>query len=96
MVPPPPPPQPIAEPEPFYEPEPQPIMQQELFQPFIPEPPPVLPPKILTPEELAKLPAPAKILRGLKNEQVNEGEIIVLRAIITGNPFPRVCFNFNV
>lgn len=39
-------------------------------------------------------PLPAKILKGLKNEQFKEGETIVLKALIAGNPYPRVSFIF--
>ena len=41
-------------------------------------------------------PMPAKILRGLKNEQFNEDDIIVLKALITGEPTPQVIIVFNV
>ncbi len=35
-------------------------------------------------------PLPAKILKGLKNEQFKENDTIVLKALIAGHPFPRV------
>ncbi len=35
-------------------------------------------------------PVPAKILKGLKNEQFKENDTIVLKALIAGYPFPRV------
>jgi hypothetical protein len=35
-------------------------------------------------------PMPPKILRGLKSEQVQEDETIILKALVNGNPFPRV------
>ncbi len=38
---------------------------------------------------------PPKILKGLKNEQVNEGETIILKALISGNPHPRVKLVLN-
>jgi len=40
-------------------------------------------------------PIPAKIVRGLKNEQVKEDDFIVLKALIVGSPTPRVCSNLN-
>jgi hypothetical protein len=33
---------------------------------------------------------PAKIIKGLRNEQAKEGDTIVLKALITGNPLPTV------
>lgn len=78
---------PVIEPEPVQELVPEPVYVRP--EPVVEAPPPP-PPAPLSPEELAELPAPSKILRGLKNEQVNEGETIVLKALIFGNPFPRV------
>lgn len=36
------------------------------------------------------VPQPAKIIRGLKSEQVKENDFIVLKALIAGNPLPSV------
>ncbi len=33
---------------------------------------------------------PAKIIRGLKNEQAKEGDTLVLKALFTGYPMPTV------
>lgn len=41
------------------------------------------------PEEYSG-PAPARIIRGLKNEQIRENDLIVLKALISGNPMPNV------
>jgi hypothetical protein len=38
-------------------------------------------------------PIPAKIVRGLKNEQVKEDDFIVLKALVVGSPSPRVNIN---
>lgn len=35
-------------------------------------------------------PMAAKILRGLKNEQFNENDVIILKALIAGEPQPQV------
>jgi hypothetical protein len=35
-------------------------------------------------------PSPAKIIRGLKNEQYKEEDTIILKALISGNPTPKV------
>lgn len=35
-------------------------------------------------------PLPAKILKGLKNEQFRENDTVVLKALIAGYPYPRV------
>lgn len=40
------------------------------------------------------VPQPAKIIRGLKSEQVKENDFIVLKALITGNPLPSVIYLF--
>lgn len=37
-------------------------------------------------------PLPAKILKGLKNEQFRENDTIVLKALIAGYPYPRVSY----
>ena len=39
-------------------------------------------------------PSPAKILRGLKNEQFNEDDVIILKALIVGEPAPQVVKTF--
>jgi hypothetical protein len=50
-------------------------------------------------------PVGAKILRGLKNDQFNEDDVIILKALIAGEPAPQVtiflkllkyCFNLNL
>jgi hypothetical protein len=33
---------------------------------------------------------PARIIRGLSNDHAREGDTIVLKALITGNPLPTV------
>lgn len=40
-------------------------------------------------------PEPARILRGLKNEQVKEDDMIILKALIAGNPLPRVSQKYS-
>ena len=35
-------------------------------------------------------PVGAKILRGLKNDQFNEDDVIILKALIAGEPAPQV------
>ena len=40
-------------------------------------------------------PLPAKILKGLKNEQFRENDTIVLKALIAGNPHPRAAWYKN-
>lgn len=40
-------------------------------------------------------PVPAKIIRGLKNEQFKEDDFIVLKALIAGNPMPTVSDEFK-
>lgn len=40
-------------------------------------------------------PIPAKIVRGLKNEQVREDDFLVLKALVVGSPAPRVKINLN-
>ena len=54
---------------------------------------PVTPSK-MPPEQQYAGPAPARIIRGLKNEQVREDDLIVLKALISGSPQPNV-YNFN-
>ena len=35
-------------------------------------------------------PSPAKIIRGINNLQPKENDVIILKALIDGNPTPRV------
>ena len=78
---------------------------QQYQPPATPQPQAYRPPVISTPQPPAddvfepnKLsfmeqpapPMPPKILRGLKSEQVQEDETIILKALVNGNPFPRV------
>jgi hypothetical protein len=44
--------------------------------------------------KLTKIQGPPKIMKGLHNDQVKEGEVLILKALVLGNPFPRVFFNF--
>ena len=55
---------------------------------FEPANKPFSPERILTP-------IPARIVRGLKNEQIRENDFIVLKALFAGNPTPRVSWYKN-
>ena len=46
--------------------------------------------------ESQQSPIPAKIARGLKNEQVKEDDFIVLKALVVGSPAPRVNINLYI
>lgn len=55
---------------------------------------PVAPPYPQTPEQTLG-PIPARIVRGIKNEQVREDDFIVLKALYQGNPNPHISWYKN-
>lgn len=71
--------------------------QPQAYRPPVISTPQPQPPAddVFEPNKLSFMEQPAppmlpKILRGLKSEQVQEDETIILKALVNGNPFPRV------
>jgi len=82
----------------YYTPQPMPPMTPQPMPPMTPQP--MMDDVFESPNKFAFVdqppqPMPPKILRGLKSEQVNEDDTIILKALVNGNPFPRCSWYKN-